>query len=81
MTWQNFAITEEYEDWKAVVVEEWDDWCSYDIPAWSLHRLMLLATSNRKVMLIRYDFDIFDYLIRRIDYAIQEGYFNKEYLI
>ena len=51
-----------------------------DIPAWSLHRLMLLATSNRKVMLMRYDFDIFDYLIRRIEYAIQEGYFNKEYL-
>ena len=50
-------------------------------PAWSLHRLMLLATSNRKVMLMRYDFDIFDYLIRRIEYAIQEGYFNKEYLV
>ena len=53
----------------------------YDIPAWSLHRLMLLATSNRKVMLMRYDFDIFDYLIRRIEYAIQEGHFNKEYLV
>ena len=53
---------------------------THDIPAWSLHRLMLLATSNRKVMLMRYDFDIFDYLIRRIEYAIQEGYFNKEYL-
>ena len=53
----------------------------YFIPAWSLHRLMLLATSNRKVMLIRYDFDIFDNLIRRIEYAIQEGYFNKEYLV
>ena len=39
MTWQNFAMTEEYEDWKAVVVEEWDDWCNNDIPAWSLHRL------------------------------------------
>ena len=51
------------------------------IPAWSLHCLMLLATSNRKVMLMRYDFDIFDYLIRRIEYAIQEGYFNKEYLV
>ena len=47
------------------------------IPAWSLHRLMLLATSNRKVMLMRYDFDIFDYLIRRIEYAIKEGYFNR----
>ena len=54
---------------------------THDLPAWSLHRLMLLATSNSKVMLIRYDFDIFDYLIRRIEYAIQEGYFNKEYLV
>ena len=43
MTWQNFAMTEEYEDWKAVVVEEWDDWCSADIPAWSLHRLLELS--------------------------------------
>ena len=51
------------------------------IPAWSLHRLMLLATSNRRVMLMRYDFDIFEYLIRRIEYAIEEGYFNKEYLV
>ena len=60
-----------------------DDWNFREsvTPRWSLHRLMLLATSNRKVMLMRYDFDIFDYLIRRIEYAIQEGYFNKEYLV
>ena len=42
MVWLDHAMTEEYEDWKVEPVEEWDDWNEYDIPAWSLHRLLSL---------------------------------------
>ena len=51
-----------------------------DIPAWSLHRLMLLIASNRKVFLMRNDFDAFDFAVERIEWAIIEEDFNKEYL-
>ena len=51
-----------------------------DIPAWSLHRLLMMTTSKRKVMLIRCESDLFDVIIKRIEHEIKEGYFNKEYL-
>ena len=40
MVWSDHAMTEEYNDLKATPVEEWDEWNKYDIPAWSLHRLI-----------------------------------------
>lgn len=51
-----------------------------DIPAWSLHRLLMMTTSKRKTMLIRCESDIYDVIIKRIEHEIKEGYFNKEYL-
>ena len=51
-----------------------------DIPAWSLHRLMAMLTTKRKVMLIRFEADLYDVLIDRIEHEIKEGYFAKEYL-
>lgn len=52
------------------------------IPAWSLHRLILLCKYNDD------DFGTlipregtYDYLIESIAYRIKEGYFNKEYLV
>ena len=52
-----------------------------EIPAWSLHRLILLCKYNDD------DFGTlipregtYDYLIESIAYRIKEGYFNKEYL-
>ena len=50
------------------------------IPAWSLHRMMSMLTAKRKVMLIRFEADLYDVLIDKIEQAIKEGYFNKEYL-
>lgn len=52
----------------------------YLIPAWSLHRLMELATTKRKVMLIRVGDDLYDILIEKIRRMIADGVFNQEYL-
>ena len=51
------------------------------IPAWSLHRLLAMLTAKRKVMLIRFEADLYDVLIDKIEHEIKEGYFNKEYLV
>lgn len=64
-----------------IVLEEGDGFCKEDIPAWSLHRLLMMTTSKRKVMLIRCESDLFDVLIKKIEHEIKEGYFPKEYLV
>ena len=51
------------------------------IPAWSLHRLLMMTTNKRKVMLIRCESDLYDVVIKKIEREIKGGYFNKEYLI
>lgn len=62
------------------------------IPAWSLHRLMLLIPkevnidgyrfSLRSDAVMRMDEadDMYEYLIGVLERTIKEGYFNKEYL-
>ena len=50
------------------------------IPAWSLHRLLMMTTNKRKVMLIRCESDLYDVVIKKIEREIEEGYFNNEYL-
>ena len=51
------------------------------IPAWSLHRLLMMATDKRKAMPIRCESDLYDVVIKKIEREIKEGYFNKEYLV
>ena len=53
----------------------------YDIPAWSLHRLMCLVfnSGGTRVELFEDD-DAYEILIYKIEMLIKEGYFNKEYL-
>ena len=51
------------------------------IPAWSLHRLLMMATDKRKAMLIRCESDLYDVVIKKIEREINEGNFNKEYLL
>lgn len=50
------------------------------IPAWSLHRLLEMATIKRKVMLVRIGDDLFDTLIEKIRRLITDEAFNKDYL-
>ncbi len=50
------------------------------IPAWSLHRLLMMTTNKRKVRLIRCESDLYDVVIKKIEREIEEGYFNNEYL-
>ena len=51
------------------------------IPAWSLHRLLMMTTNKREVMLIRCKSDMYDVVINKIEREIKEGNFNKEYLV
>ncbi len=50
------------------------------IPAWSLHRLLEMVTTNKKIMLVHIGDDLFDTLIERIRRLITGGTFNKDYL-
>ena len=53
-----------------------------DIPAWSLHRLMELNSANTmegSVIVLSYD-NTYDDIIEDMEWAINKGYFNKEYL-
>ena len=53
-----------------------------DVPAWSMHRLIeLLSTSMFPYRVIDNDFPLYDSLIARIEWQIEEGYFPKEYLV
>ena len=52
------------------------------IPAWSLHRLLCLYGLDFTIMeLFNKDGETYDDLISKIEEAIKEGYFNKEYLV
>ena len=81
MYWLDHALTEDYEDWRITpIYNDWEEWQKYGIPAWSLHRLLMMTTNKRKVMLIRCESDLYDVVIKKIEREINEGNFNKEYL-
>ena len=54
-----------------------------DIPAWSLHRLCILAATPLELdeMLGYNIYDYYDNAISHIESLIKEGYFPKEYLV
>lgn len=63
--------------------------CGYDIPAWSLHRLLELMnldfhTGGHYIIFDDTEFmdskNIYDNLCDCFEWLIKEGYFNKEYL-
>lgn len=65
-----------------IAIEDWktQDTTLIDSPAWSLHRLMEMIATKRKVMLVRIGDDLFDTLIERIRRLITDGAFSKDYL-
>ena len=84
--WEDFAFFEDYEDLVARIGKPDNE---YEIPAWSLHRLIEMLniemqTDGRYVYLAEGGFDdyasIYDNIIDCIEWLIKEGYFNKEYL-
>ena len=82
MCWLNHALTEDYKDWRAIpIFKDWEKWLRGSIPAWSLHRLLMMTTNKREVMLIRCKSDLYDVVIKKIEREIKEGNFNKEYLV
>ena len=70
-----------------------EDYSFIDIPAWSLHRLLLLIPKEVDIdgyrfplssdALMRLDEadDMYEYIIGVLERTIKEGYFNKEYLV
>lgn len=73
-----------------LVVDGWEG--KYDIPAWSLHRILLLIPIEVNIdgyrFPLRYDAlirldeadDMYEYTIGVLERTIKEGHFNKEYL-
>ena len=74
-------LTEGTSSLPIIIDTEDDDITEYDTPAWSLHRLLMMATDKRKAMLIRCESDLYDVVIKKIEREIKEGYFNKLYLV
>ena len=71
------------------IFDEKNTFDSDEIPAWSLHRLLIMLdydvqTDGYYTCLPHYGFtkkgNIYDNLCDCIEYLIKEGYFNKEYL-
>ena len=53
---------------------------SQELPAWSLHRLIeIYSTSDEGCCVVNLD-RTFDDIIDDIEWSINKGYFNKEYL-
>ena len=73
------VLTEGTSSLPVIIDTEDDDITEYDIPAWSLHRLIeIVALCPCEI----YPKDnIYDIIIDEIEEAIKEGYFNKDYLI
>ena len=97
MYWLDHALTEDYEDWRAIpIYNDWEEWQRYGIPAWSLGRLIKLmprtAILHTEEGNVRIDIDMYaiEILVNDdsiaeavsvIEWLIKEGYFNKEYLV
>jgi hypothetical protein len=76
--WANFAL---FEDYEVFVIHAGNADDEDDIPAWSLHRLIELAYGNWKEDIAPiYLGNSYDMLIRRIEFQIKQGKFNKKYL-
>ena len=59
----------------------WEEKSTRRIPAWSLHRLIVLCKYNDNLGTIVPREKAYDYMIESIEFRIKEGYFNKEYLV
>lgn len=76
------VLTEGISSLPIIIDTEDDDITEYDIPAWSLHRLIKLAYGNWNEDIVPvYLGNSYDMLIGRIEFQIKQGKFNKEYLV
>jgi len=74
-----FGNTERRFKKPTMVDKEWE--CKYDIPAWSLHRLIELIWEDGEHDMSLETHRPFEDCIERIEYMINQSHcFNKEYL-
>lgn len=75
------VLTEGMSSVPMIIDTEDDDVTEYDIPAWSLGRLIeIKVMKNSSQILLPLD-NTFNGLIEDIETRIKEGYFNKEYFV
>ena len=72
------VLTEGVSSLPIIIDTEDDEVTEWDIPAWSLHRLIEICDTNPCVF---YTNCGYDNIIDRIEEYIKEGSFNKEYLV
>ena len=76
------VLTEGVSSLPIIIDTEDDEVTEWDIPAWSLHRLIcLLFNSGGTHAELFDDDDAYEVLIYNIEWRINEGKFNKEYLV
>ena len=77
--WESSTIS--YEEWVKEILPIVDGYTLEDIiPAWSLHKLILLLDTIACDWIFR-NGDCYTNAINGIEWLIKEGYFNKEYLV
>ena len=81
MVWLDYSLYPDVEDWRICAdYEDWGTWQEGGIPAWSLHRLIILIGNIACDWIFRND-DYYTNAINCIEWLIKKGYFNKEYLV
>ena len=80
---------------KPILGKGWEELYGRDIPAWSLHRLIIMTpkeiiVNNGVIFPFRgtalmdltiNNCDLYEGMVQIIERCIKEGYFNKEYLV
>ena len=75
------VLTEGTSSLPIIIDTEDDDITEYDIPAWSLHRLLCLYGADYTIKEVYNNAEeCYGMLICAIEIAIEDGDFNKEYL-
>ena len=83
------VLTEGISSVPMIIDTEDDEVTEYDLPAWSLHRLIEMIDDECVIQLSNFSIsgkvfvkhnNLYDNIVDCIELLIMEGYFNKEYL-
>lgn len=75
------VLTEGVSSLPIIIDTEDDEVTEWDIPAWSLHRLIEMYVERYISCSVNLKDLTYDWIINEIETHIKEGDFNKEYLV
>lgn len=75
------VLTEGVSSLPIIIDTEDDEVTEWDIPAWSLHRLIEMYVERYISCSVNLKDLTYDWIINEIEIHIKEGDFNKEYLV